>query len=201
MLGTPFAAIIETAINALLRRDATLLQGLAPIQGKVIAIALQSTPIELFFIPGALSVQVFDRFDAEPDTIIRGKVSGFIKLAQGNDDPLFKKDVLIEGDVAAGQAIRRLLSQIDIDWEEELSRYTGDLVAHKTMNLFHSLREWGKATGQKIQRDVAEYLQMDHRDVPLPEQVKTFIEDSTTLRHDVDRLEARVQRLLQRAKG
>lgn len=200
MLGTPFAALIETAINALIQRDASLQQGLAPIQGKVIAIRLQATPIELFFIPGAQSVQVFDRFDAEPDTLIHGKLSGFLKLAQGDDDPLFKKDVVIEGDVAAGQAIRKLLAQIDIDWEEELSRYTGDLVAHKGMNLLRGLKDWGETVANKLQLDVAEYLQMDHRDVPLPEQVRGFIDDSTTLRHDVDRLEARVQRLQQKVR-
>lgn len=200
MLGTPFAALVETAVNTILQRDPNSHKALLPIQGKVIAIQIQNSPIELFFVPGSKSIQVFSEFAAPADTLIKGTLPGFLKLAQGDDDPLFNKDVVIEGDVAAGQAIRKLLQAIDIDWEEELSRYTGDVFAHKSMHLLHQLKRWAKNSSEKLQQDVSEFLQMDHRDLPLPEQVSKFIEDSASLRNDVERLQARLQRIQQTIK-
>jgi ubiquinone biosynthesis protein UbiJ len=201
MLGTPFAGLIETAINTLISRDIHAREALKPMQGKVIEIRLQGTPIQLFFIPGSQSIQVFSSYSAEPDTLIKGSVTGFLKLAQGDDDPLFNKEVIIEGDVASGQAIRKLLQAIDIDWEEELSLVTGDLVAHKSMRLLQQFKGWLRNSGDKLQQDVSEFLQMDNRDLPLPEQVNRFIEDTSRLRNDVDRLEARLQRIQQALKG
>ena len=61
------------------------------------------------------------------------------------------------------QAFSALLGELDIDWEEELSRYTGDVVAH---TLCSGARQARRFVGRELcrsQRQVAEYLTEEAR--------------------------------------
>ena len=88
-----------------------------------------------------------------------------------------------------------ILDGIDIDWEEHLSRVTGDVLAHQVGNVARGMLEWGRNTLDTVSRDVAEYLHEESRDLPTRGEVDEFLARIDTLRLDVDRLEARVQRL------
>jgi ubiquinone biosynthesis protein UbiJ len=103
--------------------------------------------------------------------------------------------VEISGDAELGQQFSEILEALDIDWEEHLSHFTGDLVAHKLGNVVRGALSWGRQTVDTLGQDVAEYLQEESETVPNQDEAEGFMSQVDVLRTDVDRMEARVKRL------
>jgi len=196
-LPTLVSASLEAAVNRLLRLDPDTRDRLATLDGKVIAIELRGLDVAMYLIPGKAGLNIFSRFEGEPDTILRGTPVALARmgLEKHAGDSLFAGDVEISGDTELGQEFREILDGIDIDWEEQLSLVTGDVVAHRVGNAVRGAAEWGRKTLETLSRDAAEYLQEESRDLPNRGEVEIFLEDVDELRSDVDRLEARVKRL------
>jgi ubiquinone biosynthesis protein UbiJ len=199
-LATAVAATLEVAINQVLQLDPETFDRLRTLQGKVIAIELRGLDITLYLIPGDDGLNVFGDFEGEPDTTLRGTPLAMARmgLATHAGDVLFAGDVEISGDVELGQQFRDILDGLDVDWEEHLSRLTGDMVAHKVGNLVRGAMQWGRNTMDTLGQDAAEYLQEESRDLPNRIEIEDFLAQVDTLRTDVDRAEARVARLEKR---
>jgi ubiquinone biosynthesis protein UbiJ len=206
-LPTAIAAVLETAINQVLQLDPDTVEQFHQIQGKVIAVELKGVNVTLYLMPQEVSqekaLSVFGHFEGEPDTILRGTPIAMAKmgLAKNAGDVLFEGDVEISGDVELGQQFREILDGLDIDWEEHLSHFTGDIVAHKMGNLVRGIVGWGKQTTEILGQDAAEYLQEESRELPNRREVDSFLNNIDILRSDVDRMEARVTRLSDRLKN
>ena len=196
-LSTTIAAVLEKAINQVLRLDPDTVEQLQQLQGKVIAIELQGLNVTLYLMPQQEGLNVFCHFEEEPDTVLRGTPIAMAKmgLAKNAGDVLFEGDVEISGDVELGQQFREILGGLDIDWEEHLSHLTGDIVAHKAGNIARGIFSWGKQTAEILSQDVAEYLQEESFDLPSRREVDGFLKNVDALRSDVDRLEVRIYRI------
>jgi ubiquinone biosynthesis protein UbiJ len=108
---------------------------------------------------------------------------------------LFKGAVSIEGDIDLGQRFQDILRHMDIDWEERLSYLVGDVAAHKLGNVARSVFAWGRQTALSLQDNMGEYLKFESNSLPARFEIEQFQHDVDTLRDDVERLEARMQRL------
>jgi ubiquinone biosynthesis protein UbiJ len=97
-----------------------------------------------------------------------------------------------------GRAFKSLLDNLDIDWEEQLSRVVGDVAAHQVGNVVRSAMAWGKQALDTLGRDAAEYFQEESEDLVRPAEVSEFLDQVDVLRDDAERLAARVNRLEQR---
>lgn len=198
-LAMSVSAGLETALNTALRLDPEAIRRLEQFSGKVIAIELQGLNLTLYLLPGSNGVNLMTQYCAEPDTILSGTPLAMAKMALAPDASkvLFAGEVTIRGDVETGQRFKRLLDELDIDWEELLSRFSGDVVAHKLGDLVRATTTWGQQTLKILGQDTAEYLQQEVQDLPLPATVRQFIQAVDSLRDDTARLEARVARLRQ----
>jgi len=198
-LAMSVTAGLETAVNTALRLDPEAFNRLTKFSDKVIAIELQGLDLTLYLLPGANGINIMSQYPAEPDTVLSGTPLAMAKMALGPDASkvLFAGEVTIRGDVETGQRFKRLLDELDIDWEELLSRYTGDIVAHKLGDLVRTTAAWGQQALNILGRDAAEYLQLEGQDLPLPATVRQFMQEVDAVRDDTARLEARVARLRQ----
>jgi ubiquinone biosynthesis protein UbiJ len=196
-LPTAVTAAIEAALNRVLQLDEDTLARLEKLQGKIIAIEVQGLNVPLYLIPEPNKLSVYGRYEAEPDTLLRGTPLALMRmgLVKHAGDVLFAGDVEISGDVELGQEFSEILQALDIDWEEHLSHVTGDLVAHKLGNAVRGMMSWGKQTADTLSQDVTEYLQEESDTLPNADEVDDFMQQVDVLRTDVDRMEARVRRL------
>jgi len=196
-LPTAITASIEMAVNRVLQLDEDTLARLQRLQGKVIAIEIRGLDVSLYLMPGPDKLSIYGRFEGEPDTVLRGTPVALMRmgLVKHAGDVLFAGDVEISGDVELGQQFSEILDALDIDWEEHLSHFTGDLVAHKLGNVVRSALSWGQQTVDTLGQDVAEYFQEENEALPNGDEVENYISQVDVLRSDVDRMEARVQRL------
>lgn len=198
-LAMSVTAGLETALNTALRLDPAAFGRLAKFSDKVIALELQGLDLTLYLLPGPNGISLMSQYPAEPDTILSGTPLAMAKMALGPDASkvLFAGEVTIRGDVETGQRFKRVLDELDIDWEEQLSRYSGDIVAHKLGDLVRATAAWGQQALNILGQDAAEYLQQEGQDLPLPAAVRQYLHEVDTLRDDTARLEARVARLHQ----
>lgn len=187
---------LETSINLVLKQDAATLEKFSALQGKTLAFEFTDLDLTLYLFPHTEGVQVQYLFDGQADTTLQGTALAFINMSLGDSsDSFFSGEVRIKGDIELGQRFKRILDQLDLDWEEWLSNYTGDLVAFKAGSLIRNLSSWGKATLRTIQLDVSEYLQDEGQINPREDEIEDFTNKINELRDHTARLEARILRL------
>lgn len=205
------AAGFETALNQYLRLDPDALTRVAGLSGKVIALELIFSPrhpttgsessLTLYLLPGPDGIQVLDHYSGAPDVLIRGTPLALANSSRKGTRATVGTDVEIVGDTQLGKAFKELLDSVDIDWEEHLSRVTGDTLAHQLGNTLRNIFSWGQRATDTLSHDMAEYLQEESRDLPARGAVEEFLDAVDTLRSDTDRLEARIRRLQQAGTG
>jgi ubiquinone biosynthesis protein UbiJ len=194
--GTWLAGAVESAMNGYLALDPEVRTRLTSLDGKVICIALKGFDLRLYFLPGEERIEVLSHYEGEPDTLLVGTPTDLLRLAAlQSEEKLFETGVEFHGDTELGEQFREILSGAEIDWEELLSRVTGDALARQLGNLARGVADTVTKGAATLRQDVSEYLREESRLLPTAIEVDNFLEDVDHLRLDTDRLEARVQRL------
>ncbi|MEJ2392488.1 MAG: SCP2 sterol-binding domain-containing protein [Gammaproteobacteria bacterium] len=195
-LAASAAELLEQSVNAALRLDPDGGAALGRFSGKVIAIELQDSPLTLYCLPAAGSLMLLSHYGGQPDTTLRGRPLALLKLVAGDSRRvLLEGEVRIEGDVELGQQFKQALDRLHIDWEEQLARISGDLVAHKAGNFLREVGDWWGKTRERLAANGAEYLQQEMWVLPTRAEVEQFYRGVETLRDDVARLAAKLDLL------
>lgn len=191
------ASVLEAALNLYLKQGYDTLARCAALEGKVIGIDFMLPGFCFYFLPDANGVQVLSHYEGTVDTRLTGSPASFARLTVGDrEDALFAGAVKIEGDTDTGQKFQELLAASDWDWEEQLSRVTGDIVAHGIGDVARRAQRLARDGLGILEQDIGEYLQEEARLLPAREEVTEFMEQVDILRSATDRMMARVERLL-----
>ncbi|MCB1735858.1 MAG: SCP2 sterol-binding domain-containing protein [Gammaproteobacteria bacterium] len=196
-LPAALLATIEAAFNAYLGLDAENAARLERLQGKVIGLELRGLSRRMYLLPQQDSVIVLGVYEGEADAVISGSPVALMAMhhPDNRSRSLFSGAVEIRGEVGVGQALQAILDDMDIDWEEMLSRYTGDIVAHQLGNLVRGANRWLSRSAGVIEQDLGEYLQEEARSLPPRLEVQDWMNEVDAARSDLDRLEARIKRI------
>jgi ubiquinone biosynthesis protein UbiJ len=199
-VSAALTATVEALLNQAILLDPETPARLAPMHGKVIRLDLLGLGASLYLIPNPSGIQVLNAFEGEADCTLRASPFDLMRMrgTKESADQLFKGSVAIEGDNALAQAFGALLADLDIDWEEQLSRVTGDIAAHEIGKRVRSAISWGRSVNRTTEQNLQEYLQEELRLLPARAEVTVFLDEVDRLRDDAERLEARLQRLRQR---
>lgn len=189
---------LEQAFNHYLQLDPDARRAMGQLHGRVIAFDVEGLGRSFYLVPGPSGeVQLLAHYEGEPDCRLQAPP---LALSRMNDhrasaEQLFSGQVRIEGDTELAHRIGKILGAMDIDWEEQLSRYTGDLVAHDIGNLVRGAARWGRSALDTLGLDLQEYLQQELQVLPARPELEAFLADVDRLRDDVERLQARVSLL------
>ncbi len=197
----PLLGAMETGLNQLFAMDPETFQLLKRFKGRIIAFHITDMEQTLYFFPDQQGIQIVSHYEGEADTIISGSLMAFARMAMADEKTkttaVFKGDISISGDIALGQHFQSLFKQLDIDWEEHLSHITGDVIAHSLGNMARGFLGWGKDAFDSLTRDVSEYVQYESRDIASGPEINHFNSQIDQIRSDVDRAEARINRIIQ----
>lgn len=192
---------IEKAVNRLLALDPDSEKRLIKLQDKTAVIELLglSLVFNLFFDRGKI------RFAAEvhqPDVTIRGTPLSLaqVTLNKTKRQKFFAEDVVIEGDAELGQQIILLFDELDIDWEENLSQWIGDVPAHQIGKIARKTQSVAKQLFESVTQNVNEYVHEEINFFPTREQLNDFFNDIDETRMHADRLEARILKLKRKSE-
>ncbi len=193
-------AVLENAINHYIALDPEAAGRLAPLEGYIIAFEFKGFGSRLYFIPGPEGFQIYGAYDADPDCLLRGTPLALARLGMSRrkEDALFSGQVEIEGDAALAQRFGDFMAGLEIDWEEQVSRLTGDPVAHALGARLRAATRWGQRSLDTLGQDLKEYLQEEGRLLPTRYELDQFLAAVDRLQDDGERLAARVERLRQR---
>ncbi|WP_455209524.1 ubiquinone biosynthesis accessory factor UbiJ [Kaarinaea lacus] len=187
--------LIEITLNRYLDLDPDAKSNMSALADKIIQITIRDLDVPLYMKVSGDRIEVLSSFDEAVDSEIRASVISLMKMGLARDAKVVGEDIEMSGDLETGRQFRDLLAKVDIDWEEILSGYTGDIMAHKIGNSVRILRNWGKKTVEALRKDISEYLQEEGRQLPSPYEVTQFIKQVDDVRLAVDRAEARINHL------
>ena len=194
---------LEEALNRVLAMDPDARRRLADLHGRVVRVDLQGTGIQLNFVPGHDGhLRLLSSIEHEPDCTLSGSPVDLIRAGDSTSGhaQLFAGRVQIDGDTGLAHGFSETLAGIDIDWEEQLSRLTGDIAAHEIGRGLRAAAREGRRLGRSAQDNLSEYLTEEARLLPHRFEVEDFLSDVDELRETADRLEARIA-LLERRRG
>jgi ubiquinone biosynthesis protein UbiJ len=191
-------ATIETALGKYIALDNNKDTLLAPLRGKVIAVNIRPFGETVYLCLTDDSIQIIDQYTGQPDTTISGSVwaLGLMGISSKPMRSVFSGEIKIEGDIQTGKKFQGLFKKLDIDLEGLLAQYTGGHIANRISQFFRSGQEWSKETIETFKLNTSEFLQEETRDLPAKPEAGLFYQDVDRLRNDCDRLECRVDRLL-----
>ena len=167
------------------------------IAGNVVAVRVNDSSLATYFHIEDDGITMTGRYTSEPEVVISGSLLSLAKLAtDGATEAIRDGSVELHGDARVAQSFQQLLRYARPDIEEELSNIFGDAAASGIGNFARRARDWGKNARQTMHQNISEYLQEESRAVPSRDEVDVFSNDVNTLRDDVARFEARLNKLI-----
>lgn len=175
------------------------------LDGKTIAIRVRDTSLAMYFQFDAEAVTLTSEFATDPDLLIEGSIltlgsllsSGGGNAASGAG-AVRDGALSMTGDVQTAQTFQELLSYAKPDMEEQLSTVVGDVAAHRMGEFVKGVGKWARGARSTMGSNIREYLQEESGDLPSRYETERFSRQVDTLRDDVARLEARLDRLAER---
>ena len=210
----PVLSAIETALNAWLKFDGESLEKCKTLEGKIIRLHITGLDLNLFFLPAVSGIQVManypdsaltndqndtldTQFTTTVDATIHGSPIALMRLSSADNAgaSMLESDVEIDGDMRVAEQFSAILKEVDIDWEELLSKLVGDVIAHQAGQVFRSGRDWFSETVEAMKLNASEYLSEESKVTPAVAELDYCMDQVDDLRMDVDRLEARVKNI------
>ena len=166
------------------------------LDGTVVAVRVKNTSLATWFVVHSDCLELTTECDAEPDLAITGSLITLARLAgEPGASALRNGSLELTGDAQLAYDFQQLLGFARPDIEEELSGVVGDVAAHRLGEIARGVTDWTRNAGATMGANIREYLQEESRDAPSRYEVERFTDNVSTLRDDVDRLEARINRL------
>ena len=192
----PLPAPALAAVNHLLGQSTWARKKLAPFAGHIAQIKMP--PFEAAFVVLADGLLGMPETAAEGEELssevcISLPATTPLLLLQGTDAVM--RAARLEGSAEFAEALGFVIRNLGWDVEEDLSRFVGDIAAHRLVDGAKQFSGWQKQAAQNFAENVVEYLTEEQPVIARRIAIADFSSDIDRLRDDVARLEKRLQRL------
>lgn len=197
MLTRALLSGVQRSLAAALRRDPLTARRLAELDGKVILIQAHEPDWALYLLPGAQGIELLASSDRLPDCTLSAPSSLLARLMVSNQrQRLLQEPTLqLSGDSQVLVSLQNALGNLQLDGEAELARWIGPVAGHAVAKVLRSGREWADQAQHSLGRSLAEYLTEEGRQLVGTAEANVSADQLHQLRLDLDRLEARLNRL------
>jgi len=195
-LPLPFLFAAQRTLDFLLAMQPGSRDSLSPLRDKVCCIHVSGFDVKLYLLCDGNQLEIAGFFDGEVDVTMTGTPAQFVSMFS-NNDALFasadQKGMQIAGDIASARALQAFMSQLEFDWEEQLSRVVGDTPAHQIGRLHRHAQQWSLRTLSALGADTGEYLQEEIQVLAPNSEIRRFCREVDDLRDAVERLDMKIQ--------
>jgi len=182
------------SVNHLLRASSWAREALLPHAGKTVRFEVLPLIVSLTVLSSGETAAAAS--DATPSVTLRLTPGLVLRLAAHDENVWREVEVVGDADFAA--VINQLVRQLRWDIEEDLSRFFGDVAAHRMAETGRSFRRWGEQTAEHVGRTFADYWTEEDPLITGAPEVTEFNRAVDALRDDVARLEKRIETLSRR---
>ncbi len=193
-------ASAETAVNRVLSLDSTAQARLAPLAGKVIAVACTMPAMTVYLIPLETGIQLAKEWHAPADCTLSAPANLLLKLVTSADKStvLHHPDVDLDGNSAVLMELADILQGLELDWEYEVSCWLGPLPTALLSGHLRSRRDWIVQSAQSLHLNTVDYLAEESRVLVGRIEANMRFNEIDQLKLDLDRIDARIALLLKR---
>ncbi|MGH8462334.1 MAG: ubiquinone biosynthesis accessory factor UbiJ [Stenotrophobium sp.] len=193
---------LEVALNRYLVLAPEVIADCGKLSGRVIALHAQG-PEWIFYVEfHGGGVRVSPALEVpQADVTVSGPPTLLLRLAWKTTagEGGVPSGLQVAGDTELLARFNSLLAQVGFDPEELLAKVLGDTTAHRVNQGLQKLFGWSRQTARTLSLDTAEYLREETRDLARGSDAAEWMHGVDLLRESVDRLEARLNSLEQRA--
>ncbi|TBU71317.1 SCP2 domain-containing protein [Pseudomonas daroniae] len=202
MLTQALFAGVERGLNRVLALDSTALPRLARLNGRVIAVESRAPALQLFILADGEGLRLASQWAGEVDCTLRAPASALLRLALAKDKQavLHEPEVDLDGDSGALMELTGVLQDLELDWEYELSRWLGPVATPLLAGHLRSRTGWTRDNLHSLQLSLADYLSEESRALVGYREAEARFAELDDLKLSLDRLDARIERLVQRHK-
>lgn len=186
---------VETAINKLHQLDNSAQKKRKALDGTIVGVSLKEIDKPLYFVISQQQIDILSQYEGKADCFIRLNLLALIDLQDSHQlTSLIKSGQLeVHGDIKIVQQFALLLTEMDIDWEEQLSKKMGDLVAHKLIYHARQFKNQLSKQHNRAQKQLAEIITEELKLVPGPLEVAYFCEQVADIEKQMQALEKKMQ--------
>ncbi|GAA5315762.1 MAG: SCP2 sterol-binding domain-containing protein [Candidatus Pelagadaptatus aseana] len=187
------SATLETVINKALDYDPATRRALRQHTGKSLAITIRELNTSLCF---HLGDEIMVTNQSEGATVrLQGSLPALIRLAVSSSTNLADSDVEVWGSTALLIDIKQLARNMEIDWEEAINQWLGDVAGHQLAETLRRQLGWLNERRKSTERLLREFLTEELRATPSTAELESFNSQVDQLYLKTDRLQARVEKL------
>lgn len=188
---------LEKEINRALKTDPDTIKRLNTLSDKVIKLEVTDWNLALFVMPHLNRIELQANYSKSPNTTIRGKLNDLMRISIAKDKQAAIQQHRIEfqGDADVGMTLQRVLSHLDIHWEDYISDIVGNTPGQFIAKTLQKTAAFSKQVFDSLTNNTKEYIFHEKQIFPSEKELKNFYQDVAVLRDDVERLAARIQHL------
>lgn len=194
---------IEKLINQALSLDEETLHALSGLEGKILAFEFNKIDLTIYLFPSGTGLSINTLVQDKPDVLIKGTPSNFIMMlaASKQGTASLPTNMQVTGDIGLAQRFQEIMQNIEIDFEEPLSKWLGDSAAYQIGKFVRGTGRFANNTGKTLAMDLSEYLRFEINMLPDDLLVDEFCKNVDVLREDVERFEQRIKKLEQQVNN
>ena len=192
---------LETALNHTLSLDPDTQQRLAALNGRSVQLHLRGPEIALAVTVEDARLIVGPPLEDSQLRVAATPGSLLAMLFRRDDDGIAPGKVEIAGDAELARRLEKLASKFAPDFEEAFARTFGDVMGVPLAKAVRKGLAHARETATHLTEDGADWLREEERVALAPGEVEGFLDGVDNLRERSERLESRVQRLVQRLQG
>lgn len=186
---------IESLINKALAYDPATQAKLAKLSGHVLAIQITSPEFTVFVMPDMDGINLMSAWDGDVDARLAGSALALARLPFEDLVSLRESGVSLLGKTQLVADLSEIIKTLDIDWEEMISRLTGDVVGHQVANVIRGQVNWWRDRGRSGKRLTHEFLTQEINLLPSRLELAEYYREVDALRFAVDRVQAKLHLL------
>ncbi len=192
-------AAIEKSINHLLKLDDEARRHLKPLESRRLKVSIKEFPWPLVFhFSERVDVLAQQQDELACDCHLGLSLADIETLKDSSQiTRMIKQDrLMLDGDLQVAQGFSQLIQSIDIDWEEQLAKITGDVFAHSIFQQGRTLLNGISKAFVQSSSTVSDTLIEEKKWMAHSIMVEDFCQQVIELRSATERLEARLNLLV-----
>ncbi|MEJ6656846.1 MAG: SCP2 sterol-binding domain-containing protein [Pseudomonas sp.] len=197
MLSRTLLAGVEHSLAMAIKQDPLTAKRLAALEGRVILICGRQPALQIYVLPGQAGIRLMQEYGGEADCTLSAPTSLLARLglSSNRQQLLLSPELELTGDTQVLVQLQNIFGDLQIDGEAALARWIGPVAAHAIGNHTRGSRNWLGTTQQNLQRSIGDYLTEEGRQLVGHAEADASASLIHELRLQLDRLDARVQRL------
>ncbi len=191
-----FSAYAILPINYVLRRESWASKWLQSYEGKSVRIRVPPL-IDLKMVVLANGEFGYSNNNREADATL-SCLPGILPGLIAHDESAYD-NIDITGDVMFAEDLITISKGLKPGIEQELGKFIGDIPAHRIIKAGESLFQWHINLVKNLSDTLGEYWSEEQPIVAKPGDLRNFFRQTEEVRNNLDQLETRINRLIQKS--